>query len=435
MTQDTFGNNMTCTVDGVVAAVDRYGQKYLSYGPNLRDAFEAQALAPDDGFLNAHCAAIHMSLEAAKGLRAAEPFLETTKKNLVGLNDRERLFAEAVLHWAARDTVRALEIHKEISARWPADVISAKWGQYHAFNLGDAETMLWLGEQAHSTAPEAPYVKGMLAFGLEQCHRLDEAEEMGRAAVQIERADPWAHHGVAHVLETQGRLEDGIAWMVPLADTWDKASIFIREHNWWHVALYHLDLDEPQKALAIFDKRLWGEWPEFGQEQIGAISFLWRLHLRGVDVGDRWAPVVQAVSTREYEHIQPFHDLHYVFALAYGGSTDQAEEFLASMAQQVQRLPDSLTGLWNDIALPLARGISAYAQGDFAEARALIEPHMDKLHLIGGSHAQRDLFVQSYIDICLKLGENRIAQEMFAERVKARPNVPSAQRQSANLQF
>jgi tetratricopeptide (TPR) repeat protein len=294
MTQDAFGNDMTCAGEAG-QAFNRYGQMYLSYGPNLRDAFEAQALAPDDGFLSAHCAAIHTSLEAAKGLRAAEPFIEITKKNLGRLNEREHLFAEAVLHWAARDTVRALELHKEISSRWPGDVISAKWGQYHAFNLGDAETMLWLGEQAHSTAPDAPYLKGMFAFGLEQCHRLGEAEEMGRAAVDIERADPWAHHAVAHVIETQGRLEDGIAWMVPLADTWDRSSIFIREHNWWHVALYHLDLDEPQKALAIFDKRLWGEWTEFGQEQIGAISFLWRLHMRGVDVGDRWGPVVQAV--------------------------------------------------------------------------------------------------------------------------------------------
>ncbi len=51
----------------------------------------------------------------------------------------------------------------------------------------------------------------MVAFGLEQCHQLLEAETMAREATAMNRHDPWAHHAVAHVMETQGRVNEAIA--------------------------------------------------------------------------------------------------------------------------------------------------------------------------------------------------------------------------------
>jgi len=67
----------------------------------------------------------------------------------------------------------------------------------------------------------------MLAFGLEQCHRLQEAEEVGRRAIAINCHDPWAHHAVAHVMETLCRFDEGIAWMESPADTLH--STFVRQ--------------------------------------------------------------------------------------------------------------------------------------------------------------------------------------------------------------
>jgi len=40
-----------------------------------------------------------------------------------------------------------------------------------------------------STNRENHYLHGMIAFGLEQCHRLEEAEEAGRRAVEMNRYD------------------------------------------------------------------------------------------------------------------------------------------------------------------------------------------------------------------------------------------------------
>src|SRR3712207_7773522 len=60
-------------------------------------------------------------------------------------------------------------------------------------------------------------------------------------SLEINRHDPWAQHAVAHVLETQGRIDEGIAWMSSFTDTWDKCNSMLYTHNWWHIALYYLD--------------------------------------------------------------------------------------------------------------------------------------------------------------------------------------------------
>ena len=167
----------------------------------------------------------------------------------------------------------------------------------------------------------------MLAFAHEQNNAIGVAEEAAYRALAIDAQDPWAHHAIAHVMETRGKADDGIAFLTKHAPGWADRSIFVREHNYWHLALFHIDREEHARALEIFDKHLWGEWREFAQEQIGAISALWRLEMRGADVGARLEPIVKKVIERWHEHILPFNDLHFVYALARGGRARQAQSF------------------------------------------------------------------------------------------------------------
>jgi hypothetical protein len=260
----------------------------------------------------------------------------------------------------------------------------------------------------------------MRAFGFEQCSRLREAEEAGRKALSLKRAEPWAQHAIAHVMDAQGRLDDGVEFLRDYAHTWSDRSVFIREHNHWHLALLHLDRDEATQALDIFDRHLWGEWPEFAQEQIGAISALWRMELRGVAVGERWVPVVENVLSRWHEHILPFHDMHFVYALARGGHIAEARVFLTSLARHGER---DASGVWESVAAPLAAGLIAYSQGKFDQAANLIAPLLPRLHVIGGSHVQRDVFVQTWIDAALKAGHHSAVEDVLMQRHRERPAV------------
>lgn len=393
--RDSFDLTISNADAAAARGFDAYVREFLSYGAHLRNLFAVADASPDAPLLNAHAAALHLAFEGAEGWRNAEPYLARMRRNIAAASKRERLFCDAVEAWSHKDYHGALERLDELTVRWPADLCAVKWGQYHAFNLGDQAALLRFGERARVVHEGAPFVHGMIAFALEQNHRLDEAEAEGMRAAEIAIDDAWAHHAVAHVFETRGRARDGLRWMDHCAHTWERKGVFIRDHNWWHAALFRLGVDDTEGALAVFDARLWGAWPEFPQEQIGAVSMLWRLELRGVDVGERWSPVVEQARRRAGEHILPFHDLHYLYALARAGAPGEAASFLASMERHARVQNGAAETAWSAACLPAARGAFAFAQGKRTEAAASFAEALPSLHLIGGSHAQRHLFVEA----------------------------------------
>lgn len=378
---------------------DAYVSEFLRYGSALRDLFAVADANPGAPLINAHAAALHLAFEGAEGWTAAAPYLDRMSAAIGAAGERERLFCAAVSAWFARDFERTLAAFDELTVRWPADLCALKWAQYHAFNLGDAAALLRIGERARIAHEGAPYAHGMIAFAYEQNHRLEEAEEHGLLASEIAIDDAWAHHAVAHVMDAQGRHRDGARWLDHCAHTWEKKGVFIRDHNWWHAALFRLALGQSVEALSIFDRRLWGAWPEFPQEQIGAVSMLWRLELRGADVGGRWAPVVEQARARAGEHIFPFHDLHYLYALARAGEAGEAERFLASMQRRADAAEGAARFVWADVAVPAASALMGFAQGRREEAGVGLSAVMADLHRVGGSHAQRHVFRET-MDAC-----------------------------------
>ncbi|MEL7488786.1 MAG: tetratricopeptide repeat protein, partial [Pseudomonadota bacterium] len=127
------------------AAYDAYVREFLSYGSKLRDLFAAADAAPDCALVNAHAAALHLAFEGAEGWTHAAPYLDRMAAASGGLSDREALFCSAVTAWGARDFHGALAALDELTVRWPADLCALKWGQYHAFNLGDQAGLLRFG--------------------------------------------------------------------------------------------------------------------------------------------------------------------------------------------------------------------------------------------------------------------------------------------------
>ncbi|MGF1543253.1 MAG: tetratricopeptide repeat protein [Parvularculaceae bacterium] len=373
---------------------DAYVDAFLAYRATLRDLFPIADAAPESALLTAPAAALHLAFEGAEGWENAKPYLRRMRA-APRPSPREAAFCDAVERWSRRDFHGALARLDDLTVRWPADLCALKWAQYHAFNLGDQTALMRLGERVRIVHDGRPYAHGLIAFALEQNHCVDEAEEEGLRAVEVALDDAWAHHAVAHVHETRGRAEDGARWLDRCAHTWDAKGVFIREHNWWHAALFRLALGAPDEALAIFDERLWGSWPEFPQEQIGAISMLWRLEMRGVDLGERWSPVVEQARVRAGEHILPFHDLHYAYALARAGAPGEADAFLDSMADHAEGLAGEAAGVWADVALPAAHGVVAVARGAHEDAAAALADIAPTLHLVGGSHAQRHLFAEA----------------------------------------
>ncbi len=80
----------------------------------------------------------------------------------------------------------------------------------------------------------------MYAFGLEECNQYGEAEETARPALELDAKDGWAVHAGVHVMEMQGRIDEGIHWLVDRERDWAPDNGFAF-HNYWHLALLYLD--------------------------------------------------------------------------------------------------------------------------------------------------------------------------------------------------
>src|SRR5690606_21264368 len=94
--------------------------------------------------------------------------------------------------------------------------------------------------------------------------------------------------------------------------------------NWWHLALFHLDRGNIDAAIHLFDGPIHGKRSTVVLDLIDASALLWRLHLRGIDVGERWSTVADAWSSTGIDGNYAFNDWHAM--MAYVGSDRKADQ-------------------------------------------------------------------------------------------------------------
>lgn len=401
MFTDVQGLRVSTRSAAALDHINCFIEQALSYGSRAEAAItEAITADPSCAIAYAYAANYHLSQESAAGQQRAMPFLAAAQRFKPKATLREQLYIEAITAWAQVNIERAIAHHERIVEQYPQDLMAVQQGQYHYFYQGDSARLLGIAKKASAAGVEHHFLYGMVAFGLEQCQRLEEAEALGRWAIALDRNDPWAQHAVAHVLETQGRVAEGIAWMEQFADTWESCNSMLYTHNWWHVALYYLKQGNSAKVLQLYDRHVWGRAHKASpKDQVGAISLLLRLELQGVNVGNRWDDLAFYCRDRLHEHSLPFQDLHYLYALARNSETDAVEQMLTSIKSHILSLSVPTRSVWRGVLLPAAQGLIAHAQGQHQRAAAYLKPVIPYLWQLGGSHAQQELFKQVYCHV------------------------------------
>ena len=417
---DSLGNPATLHDPASAAALNDFAEGFIAC--EARAVNVLNAAADESAIVQACCAALHMFAESGDAPRNARPFIDRALAHAPGASEREQRFVAAIAAWVDGNLPRAIALHEEQARLHPRDLASLKLGQYHLFNRGDSPGMLRLGLQALPAAAEVPYLHGMLAFGWEQCHRLQEAEAAARHAIALCRKEPWAQHALAHVMLTQGRIREGAAFMASVSDTWTGLNSFMVTHNWWHQALFLLEQDRHAEVLHLYDTQVWGVVKDYSQDQINAVSLLARLELAGVDVGNRWADVAHHLAARGQDQVLPFLDLQYLLGLGRAGEHAAAARLLAHIeAHAASRTEAQERAVWQGVCVPAARGIQALAQERWADAVAGLGQALPQLVEIGGSHAQRDLFNQLYLHALQCNGQWAAAQNLLQPQCNAQP--------------
>ncbi len=385
----------------------------------------AAAEAPDFAMAYIAKAWLYVTATEPEANRVALGLLEHART--LSLNERETgLLAplQQVLlgNWGAAAV--ALDHH---NARYPHDLLALQCGHLCDFYRANARDLRdriaralprWSAEM-----PGYSVLLGMYAFGLEECGQYDAAEAQGRTALDLEPQDCWAHHAVTHVMEMQGRAQDGLGWMNNREADWAQADNFFQVHNWWHKALFHLDLGQLDEALALYDRHLRPGEGSLALDLVDASALLWRLHLCGVALSDRW----QAVADRWLKYADgksyPFNDWHAVMAyLGAGREVDEAW-IRAEMTAHVDDHAE--VDLWRrTTGLDLVEGFSAFWHGDYAAAAERLQRARYIANTFGGSHAQRDVIDWTLMEALLRAGLKEMAQAVAHERLALKPHSP-----------
>jgi hypothetical protein len=410
MLTDSIGNPVTLQDAASLNAVNDFVEGFISCEARVANILQV-AESDQSPLVQACCAALHMFAESAQGPRSAMPYIERARASLKLSHDitkREQRFVAAIAAWVDGDMAQAIRLHQEQVQEHPRDLASLKLGQYHLFNIGNAPGMLKLALAALPAAQDVPYLHGMAAFGWEQCHLLRQAESAARRAIGMCEKEPWAQHALAHIMLTQGRLKEGFTFMQQVSPSWTGLNSFMVTHNWWHLAVFALELGHYDEVLRLYDEQVWGVVKEYSQDQIGAVSLLARLELAGVEVGERWQDVANHLLARLNDQVLPFLDMQYLYGLARAGRREaqtlmgNIETFAMGAAAPGQ--PDARS-VWQEVCLPASRGLLAHALGDYTLAAQQLGRVLPRLAEIGGSHAQRGLFEQIHLDALIRSGQ------------------------------
>jgi len=342
------------------------------------------------------------------------------------LAPREQAHLEAAGQWVAGDMAGAGAILADVSLRWPRDLLALFVGHQIDFFTGDAVTLRdRIGRALWAWTPDDPnlgFVQGMYAFGLEECNLYGLSEDVAQGAVGANPDDVWGIHAMVHTYEMQGRIAQGVAFMRDHQDNWATGN-FLKVHNSWHYALYLLQGGDVPGALAIYDRVLHHDSSEdVALELLDASSLLWRLHLEGEAVGDRWQSLAHAWGRQLTPGYYPFNDVHAAMAFIGAGDLERGRELVADLESFVEK-GDRETTSWvmtSRVGLPVCRSLVAFGNGDYAQVLDDLWPVRTRLHEFGGSHAQRDAVERTLLEAAIRAKRNDVARALVNERLGVR---------------
>ena len=426
MLTDRQSNRVTGATPEAVRHYDDGLRAFNIYrGDPIGSLDAAIASAPD--FVQAHLLKGYILALATEPACTVDAARIAANVRPLPMDDRERSQLVILDHLVAGnwgEAASAMDFH---NMRYPRDLAALQCGHLMDFFRGSARDLRDRVARAlpswSADVPGFHSVLGFYAFGLEESGDYPRAEAIGRRAVELEPLDCWAHHAVAHVMEMQGRAEDGIGWMVAREPYWTGDTNFFKVHNWWHRALCHLDLGQMDQVWALYDGPIRGSRSPVAMDLVDASALLWRISVSGHAVGGRWTELADAWDAHADGTLYPFNDAHAVMAYLGAGRETSVARVTAAQAAAANGTTDVARWIRN-VGRPLVDGFSAFARGHYGAAVEALHPVRFVAQQFGGSHAQRDVIDWTLTEAAIRGGMREVALALANERVALKPHSP-----------
>ncbi|XP_009707212.1 PREDICTED: tetratricopeptide repeat protein 38, partial [Cariama cristata] len=310
------------------------------------------------------------------------------------LTEREKLHVAALDMFASGQLPKACDLWEQILQSHPTDLLALKFSHDTYFYLGYHIQMRDSVARVYPFwTPDIPlssYVKGYYSFGLMETNFFDRAEELAREALAINQTDAWSVHTIAHIHEMKAEVKKGLEFMEQTETNW-KNSDMLACHNYWHWALYFIEKGEYEAALTIYDNHIAPRCLSSGSmlDIVDNSSMLYRLHLEGVKLEDRWNNVLQLTKKHTKDHVLLFNDVHILMS-SLGAKDHKTTDELLTTLQELAKAPhgDHELSLAPSLGLPLCQAFVEFENGNCDKAVDLLYPIRYQLIQLGGSNAQ-----------------------------------------------
>src|SRR5712671_3294585 len=254
-----------------------------------------------------------------------------------------------------------------------------------------------------------------------------ETGDVDAGAREVERAlalnpnNAFAAHARTHGYFESGEADAGAAFIAGWLPGYDRRSQ-LHCHLSWHLALFELARGQPERARALYQDAIRPAVshapPLFNLAD--AASFLWRWRIYGETppLDERWNEVMAHAQRHFPRAGVHFADVHAAFAEAVSGEDAALAARIAQLGELAEagRLPQGA------VIPALCVGAAAFVREDYAAAADALNAALPELARLGGSHAQREVFEDTYIAACLRAGRHDKAAERLTARLARRPS-------------
>lgn len=427
----TPSNTAVKMLDALIhQAIYHYNDEQLGGWPGtVKQMFEA-----DQDFVMGKVFTLGLECFAANREMTQEPrkklFDLSKQAATLKITELEKMHLEAAVLMTSEDLYGAMLAFEKILAKYPLDSYALHMAYYLALNTGHTSKLRDIpASVVQEYKPGIPFyghVHGKLCFGQVEMGEYEASEISGQIALDYFPLDIESHHAFTHKFEETGKALEGSKFIRNRESEWTQGTMF-SHHLWWHSALFQVQLGEYESALTLYDDTLaplvfkdGGSFP-----LSDGSSLLMRLHLEGVDIGDRANELAEKWKTHDEDFVSLFYEGHACFTNLMAGNAVENGRLLENMREFIN---DERKGwnkeVTNKYGIPLMQGITEFFSSNYEQAVAILAPIMPDLQrMIQGSGAQKDIFQQILLHSCVRSGtpgDLAIARDIMEQKLVRR---------------
>jgi len=422
---DPYGLPLS-TMSSSAASAYRDGvDRMLSAWPGAAEAFD-RAILEDPDFALAHIARARVHSFYQQGEAARKE--AAVARELVARRGTERekghvetlaLAVEGQLPAALASALKHLE-------SWPRDavVLSLPLGAFGLFafsGMADHDRARQDLCERHATHyGEDWWFLSNYGWSMTENGQVGRGRAMTERAFDLRRENAYAAHALLHAMFEDGSVADADTLVAQWIGGYDRSGI-LHGHILWHQALGALEVGDASKALSIYADVLRPSVtiaPPLNAMSDCA-SLLWRLQAYGHAVPKELWDDADAYARKFFPKMSlPFVEMHMALLASATGNQSALQERLRTIEQRLAdgKLPAG------PVVPVICRALNAFAGEDYTACVKHLEPVLNEVVRIGGSHAQREIIEDTFIVALIRSGELSRARALLDARLHRRPS-------------